>query len=258
MIIFLIYNKNFFSDSGRPEIREIRRERMIKKIIMILVLSVFALSSFSETAVESEKGLPPPESGKVKKIKQVKYDGIKYSKKKEKEAEIIEIQILSIEDVLDNKSTEGKKKIKKHYYLFHTKGTKDRTEKIKMFKRREKLIAEPSKPYKVSKPYKAHKNYVSIIMERGQKIKWICPFPFTIFYGGRSILTTDEYGLARTGQIISYLQAKKNGENWYQTPDAWIINNALNGTYKYFVSVYVPESDTVYVDDPETIVRPPE
>ncbi|MCK4890637.1 MAG: hypothetical protein KAS97_11950, partial [Candidatus Aminicenantes bacterium] len=70
-------------------------------------------------------------------------------------------------------------------------------------------------------------------------------------------LTTDEFGWARTGQIISYLQAKKNGENWYQTPDAWIVNNALSGSYKYFVSVYIPESDTVYVDDPETIVPPP-
>ena len=70
-------------------------------------------------------------------------------------------------------------------------------------------------------------------------------------------MTTDKLGWARPRQIIPYLKGKKKQEKWYQTEDAWISNNTLQGSYKYSVSVYIPWVDIVIVDDPETIVPPP-
>lgn len=250
---------------------------MIKKIIMILVLSVFALSSFSETA---------------------EHHGVKDGDVCKKGPKVIEIQIACRLDKLseylkEDKGEKGKPvRVNEQFYFFHTKGTDKKLKEVKSIEESfEKLTKHLSKEEvksitksiaklkkhlskekvksitksivkfnaKSAERYKSISNYVSIEMIRGQKINWTCRFPFTIYYGGRSILTTDEFGWAQPGKIISYLQGKKvEGEIWYQTPDAWIINNALNGTYKYFVSVYVPESDTVYIDDPETIVRPPE
>lgn len=277
---------------------------MIKKIIMILVLLVFALTLFSETSADHEK---------VQKKKHVKQDFGKHGKTLKNEPKVIEIQIACKLDKLSEyllkkeKSKKGKSvKIDEHFYLFHTKGTyKKRPEKVKPEKKKAKSIAEfiaksiakstkhlseekakffaksIAEPIAKSAKHLSKKkaesfaksiakfyaksaehskpllNYVSTGMDRGQQINWTCRFPFTIFYGGRSILTTDPLGWARPGRIISYLQGVKRGENWYQTPDAWIINNALNGAYKYIVSVYIPEADIVYVDDPETIVRPP-
>ncbi len=210
---------------------------MIKKIVMILVFLVFILASFLETA---------------------EYNDVKHSEACENEEKIIEIQTISVEEVLDSKSIKGEKKSKKHYYLFHTKGvTKDEEVAIKGPKKMKKFKDKAELFAKSVSFYNDHPNYVSTVIDRGQKINWICRFPFTIFYGGRSILTTDKLGWAQPGKIISYLQGRKIKENWYQTPDAWIINNALDGAYKYFVSVYIPEADIVYVDDPETIVRRP-
>jgi hypothetical protein len=101
---------------------------------------------------------------------------------------------------------------------------------------------------------------VSRYVERGQKIKWLCHYPFTIYYGGTSIITTDRLGWPRPRQILPYLKAEmaeKKGMKFYETQDVYIVNNALAGNYKYFVAVYIPEGNIICVDDPETIVPPP-
>ncbi|MEN8154426.1 MAG: hypothetical protein ABFR75_10430 [Acidobacteriota bacterium] len=217
---------------------------MVKKIILILVFLFFILFMFSETSADQEK---------VEKKKHFKQDCVKYGKTCKKEPKVIEIQTISVEESMDGKSTIGKR-----YYLFHTKGVAkgkkgaiEKPKKMKKFKNKSELFA------KSGNFYKEHPNLVSTVMDRGEKIYWKCEYPFTIFYGGRSILTTDKQGWARPGKIISYLQGVKRGENWYQTPDAWIVNNALSGAYKYFVSVYIPEAGIILVDDPETIVPRP-
>jgi hypothetical protein len=118
-------------------------------------------------------------------------------------------------------------------------------------------------------------NCVNSRVYPGQQVKWICLYPFTIYYGGTSIITTDEHGFPRPRQIIPYLKAAsekfkyKDGEEYgqdyyYATPDAYIVYNVLSGTYKYFVSVYIPKNsigkgggDIILVDDPQDHVPPP-
>ena len=216
-----------------------RRDEMIKKAVMILILLVFTLFIFSDTVSDSKRGLPLP--GDIPNADTNKFDGIKYGELCENEPKLIEIQII---DMQFRSGT-------KHYRLFHAKGTDKKPKEIQTFNGEGKAIK------KYGRFFNAIQNYVSVGMNRGQKIKWSCRYPFTIFYGGRSILTTDKLGWAQPGQIVSSLQGKRKGENWYQTPDAWIVNNALKGAYKYFVSVYIPEAEIILMDDPETIVPPP-
>jgi hypothetical protein len=181
------------------------------------------------------------------------HDGITYGD--ENELQIIEIQIIcrqhSDSDYFgaDNKAKSNKKnsKIDKHYYIYYTE-TDENVPKPMIF------MNPKDKP---TKAYKATSNCVSIGMNRGQPIKWRCIYPFTIYYGGTSIITTDKLGWPRPRQIIPYLKGRKIEKNWYETPDVWIVNNALKNAYKYFVSVYIPEEDIICVDDPEIIVPRP-
>lgn len=118
---------------------------------------------------------------------------------------------------------------------------------------------KPEKGKKQKEPtFLPGRNYVSTPVARGQKVTWYCYRPFTIYFGGTSIITTDREGWPRPRQIIPYLKAfyKPEGQ-WYETPPVYIVNNALSGCFKYNVSVYIKEFDIICVDDPENVVPPP-
>lgn len=226
---------------------------MIKRSGMIFVLLVFVLSLFSGNAIASEGMSSSKTPEKEKSTTPVEYDGIFYRDACDNVPKVIEIKIISRIDKL-NIGPGGK--LNKHFNIYYSEALKEKgilkaPAKMHKFKDKIKLSKKPHTPFN------AHPNYISINMKRGQKIKWICQFPFTVYYGKNSILTTDMLGWQLPGQIITCLKGKKNKNLWYETPNAWIVNNALTGSHKYYISVYIPDEEIIIIDDPETIVPPP-
>jgi len=183
-----------------------------------------------------------------------------------KESKIIEIKIVRrlhlANDYLGNEPVPHDKY---HYYIFYANG--ESSEKPG------KLNELGDYGNKFPARYQAD-NCTNTGVWPGQRIKWICLYPFTIYYGGTSIITTDEHGWPRPYQIIPYLKAStkdKDGKvyllddgktSYYATQDAWIVNNVLKGDYKYNVSVYIPKNkkgggDIICVDDPLNSFPPP-
>jgi hypothetical protein len=177
----------------------------------------------------------------IKKVKNVDY-GLGTENE-----QVIEIQIIRRKHYKDD-YLKGDPVPKQdfHYYIYYGEAARNGKPR--------KLI-ELDKKHKGE--YNVTKNCVSTNVSRGQKIKWVCIYPFTIYYGGTSILTTDSHGWPRPRQILPYLKAEKKAENHFETQEAYIVNNALCGYYKYFVSVYIPEEEIICVDDPQNHVPPP-
>jgi len=136
-----------------------------------------------------------------------------------------------------------------HYYIYYTEGKED--EKNWDFD----VIDEGDKK-KLNNLLKQGNNFVSTPVARRQKIQWRCKYPFTIYFGGTSVMTTDDKGWPRPRQIIPYIKAfEKNGH--FETENVYIVNNALSGAYKYFVAVYITHEEIICVDDPENVIPPP-
>ena len=110
--------------------------------------------------------------------------------------------------------------------------------------------------------YYEPRDIVSKSVKRNQQIIYWCKYPFTIYFGGTSIIT-DKPG-AHVHQIQAFLKSEKRADNTHVIENAWIYENALAGRYKYFVAVAVPPEAyggtdwKVIVDDPEDVVRDPD
>lgn len=121
-----------------------------------------------------------------------------------------------------------------------------------------KIVVVPEKDHIYYEP----RNIVSKSVKRNQQIVYWCEFPFTIHFGGHSIITDSPVASASSAKIWLQSEPKKNGV--HMIDNAWIRQNALSGKYKYSVAVAVPpdaykgEHWKVIVDDPEDVVRDPD
>lgn len=188
------------------------------------------------------------------------YKDVNYGKEADR-PKIIEIQIIRRKHLKeDYLHGAGVPRDGYHYYIFYAQGPSNE---------KPGNINELGKNFSSGK-FPGTRNCTNTSVFPGQKIKWICLFPFTVYFGGNSIITTDKFGWPRPYQILPYLKASTRDSNgaplvlddnripYYATQDAYIVNNALSGDYKYNVSVYIPEADVICVDDPQNSVpRPP-
>jgi hypothetical protein len=124
-----------------------------------------------------------------------------------------------------------------------------------------------------SKGYFNYHGKVSKMVQRGQKVIWICNAPFTIYFGNQSPLVLNPSTEPTWGKITKGIQSKpiegKEVEKFtrgivqfaykasekYHIVRAWISVNALSGKYKYIVAAV--KDGKIWVDDPEDIVDPP-
>ena len=124
-----------------------------------------------------------------------------------------------------------------------------------------------------SKGYFNYHGKVSKMVERGQKVIWICNAPFTIYFGNQSPLVLNPSTEPTWGKITKGIQSKPierkelekltrgivqfayKASEKYHIVRAWISINALSGKYKYIVAAV--KNGKVWVDDPEDIVDPP-
>jgi hypothetical protein len=192
---------------------------------------------------------------------------------------ITEIRIVRREAEEDEKwEGEPTGRMKPHFYLYYEPGNEDGGPKEILksppTNRENWTSTDGVQQKKLDVVLESGNNYVSREVNRRQRLVWICRYPFTIYFGGTSIITTDPNGWPRPRKIIPYLKGEKwdfknkePREDWYTTEPVFVVNNALSGTYKYFVSVYIPravdeegniiEGDIICVDDPEDVIPPP-